>query len=277
VAGPFDDPVIGRLLDWRVAASYDVLLDSDPYGMAWEWPRRTDAYRSAWSGLTRALRAPPAHVFGLERYEDPSLPVPTARPIWSAAVYSDVLRAYVSDPFAAERDRVDLRLLSRFVSVAISDDEIEHFLLSDGLHSIRIDVVLGTLIGCPSGLTYHLHGISGLKGPMRSLERLARVVKTGQLEASSRISMQRRHRWIAELRVADALSERADHQAIARALYGAAISSSRWRLESASYRRRVQRLVAHARRRRARPLEGWFEADTGSATAKGSSTGRANT
>lgn len=249
------------LPDWRVAASYDVLLDADPYGMAWEWLRRTDAYRAAWGGLRRASIAPPAETFGLERYEDPGLPVPSARPIWSATVCPDVLRAYVSDPFAAERDRIDLRLLSRFVSVAISSDDVEHLLLSDGLHSIRIDIVVGTLIGCPSGLTYLLHGISGLKGPMRSLERLARIVTTGKLEASSQISIRRRHRWITELRVADALSAHADHQAIARELYGAAISSSRWRLESAPYRRRVQRLVAHARRRRVRPLEGWFDPD----------------
>jgi hypothetical protein len=229
--------------------------------MAWEWLRRTDAYRSAWQGFARASKAPPARTFGLERYEDPNLPIPSARPIWSSIVYADVLRAHVSDPFATRRDCVDLRLLSRFVSVAISHDEVEHLLLSDGLHSIRIDVVVGTLIGCPSSLTYLLHGLSGLRGPMRALKRLAYLVHSGQFEPAETASPAKRHRWISELRVADATLSGADQQAIARALFGSSISPRRWRTESAEYRRRTQRLVHQARELLVRPLDRWFKSE----------------
>ncbi|WP_454883418.1 DNA -binding domain-containing protein [Sphingomonas oryzagri] len=256
-----DEPLRGDLPNWRIAGSYDILLDADPYGMAWEWLRRTNAYRSAWNNLTHASTAPPASAFGLERYENPSLPVPAARPIWSSAVYTDVLRAHVSDPFAARRDRVDLRLLSRFVSVAISDDEVEHLLLSDGLHSIRIDVVVGTLIGCPASLTYLLHGLSGLRGPMGALKRLANLVHAEKFEPAASTSSAKRRRWISELRVADATLAGADQQTIAKALFGPAISARRWRSESAEYRRRTQRLVHQAGALLMRPLDRWLQSD----------------
>jgi hypothetical protein len=260
VASAADEAWDRNLPDWRVAGAYDILLDADPYGMAWEWLRRTDASRSAWHSLTRGLGTPPARVFGLERYEDPSLSVPSARPIWNSAVYADVLRAQVSNPFAAMSDRVDLRLLSRFVTVVIGDDDIEHLLLSDGLHSIRIDVVVGTLIGCPSSLTYLLHGLSELKGPMHALQRLATLVCSGKFEPARIISVAKRQRWISELRVADAITSGADQQTISRVLYGQSISSRRWRTESAEYRRRTQRLVHQAASLLVSPLERWFRA-----------------
>lgn len=260
MASASDEPFVRDLPDWRVASSYEILHDADLYGMAWEWLRRTEAYRSAWTRLSRVSNAPPARSFGLERYEDPDLPVPTARPIWSSIVYTDVLRAHVSDPFADLQDRVDLRLLSRFVTVAISDDDVEHLLLSDGLRSIRIDVVVGTLIGCPAALTYLLHGLSGLKGPMQALTRLAHLVQSGEFASAPTVSPTRRYRWISELRVADAIRSGVDQQTIARVLFEGAIPSRRWRTDAAEYRRRTQRLVHQARRLLARPLSPWFGA-----------------
>jgi hypothetical protein len=178
--------------------------------------------------------------------------------MWSADVSSDVLRAHVSDPSASPEDRIDLRLLSGMVTIAIAEDEIEHLLLSDGSHFIRIDVMVGTLIGCPASLTYLLHGLSGLKGPIRSLERLAALVRTGRILPPPARSIERRKRWILELRVADALADGADQQMIARVLFGDAISSRKWRLHNASHRGRVQRLVVQARSRRRNPLSQWF-------------------
>jgi hypothetical protein len=259
VASASDKPFVGDLPNWQTASSYEILHEADTYGMAWEWLRRNDAYRAAWNVRSGAANPPPARTFGLERYEDPSLPVPAARPIWSSVVYTDVLHAHVADPFAARKDRIDLRLLSRFVSVAISEDEVEHLLLSDGLHSIRIDVVVGTLIGCPASLTYLLRGLSGLKGPMATLNRLAHLVRRGKFEPATAASSNRRRRWITELRVADALRSGADQQTIARSIFGPSIAPGRWRTENSEYRRRTQRLVHEAKILLSSPLERWFE------------------
>lgn len=66
--------------------------------------------------------------------------------------------------------------------------------------------------------------------------------------------------WILELRAGDALLDAASQQEMARALFGPSIAPRRWRLESASYRLRVQRLAKAARRRLAEPLVGpWFD------------------
>jgi hypothetical protein len=66
--------------------------------------------------------------------------------------------------------------------------------------------------------------------------------------------------WILELRVTDALIEDATQQEMARTLFPDSVVHRRWRLESASYRLRVQRLVRIARRRLADPLAGpWFD------------------
>jgi hypothetical protein len=246
------------LPDWRTGAYYEDLFDVDLPGMAWEWLRRNSRYRSAWRIASRDRAAPVSQSFGLERYENPCLAAPDARPIWSSSICGDVLRAHVSDPFAPYRDRVDLRLLSRFVTVAIGADEVEHLLLSDGRHSLRIDVEVGTLIGCPASLTYLLHGISGLKGPIGSLERLAKLITTGCFSTQPASSIDRRRRWLQELRVADAIAEGCDQQTIARVLFNDAIAPSRWRIENGSYRRRVQRLVLSARSLLANPLPRWF-------------------
>lgn len=65
--------------------------------------------------------------------------------------------------------------------------------------------------------------------------------------------------WILELRVGDAILEGATQQEMARELFGGAIAPRKWRLDSASYRLRIQRLVRTARRRLADPLGGpWF-------------------
>lgn len=62
------------------------------------------------------------------------------------------------------------------------------------------------------------------------------------------------------LQFGDALLAGASQQAIARELFGDAIAPSRWRVKSASYRLRVQRLVKAARRYLAEPLGGpWFD------------------
>jgi hypothetical protein len=258
VATSADRSAAGMVPDWKSRSGYDPLLHSDETAFAWEWLRRSVSYRSAFTATANGTATASSRQFGLECYEDPDLPVPEARPIWSADVSVDVIKAHVSDPFAPARDRVDLRLLSPLVTVAIDDNEIEHLLLSDGRHSIRVDVVVGTLIGCPASLTYLLHGISGLKGPVRALERLAALVTTGRFLPPPSRSVERQGRWIAELRVADAMAEGYDQQSIARILFDGAISARRWRTESASYRRRVQRLVAEARALLADPIHRWF-------------------
>lgn len=251
-----------RRLDWKQPGHYAALANADRSIFAWEWLRRTGTYRLAWQRhrADSGALAPHPREFGLEQFEDPDLGAPQARPVWCSAIDPAVIRATVQSDLAPPEDSIDLLQWPELVTVAIDDDQSEHLLLSNGERALRIDVIEGTLIGCPAALGYFLHGIQALPAPLSALDQLRMLRRTGQLASRSRRSSGLQRRWILELRVADALLAGADQQEIARALFGAAVAPQRWRIASAAYRRRVQRLVLRARQSLDAPLDRqWFE------------------
>ena len=252
--------ISSELPDWSGAAYYDVLRSADRTAFAWEWLRRTKCYRDAWEG--RGTCRSDAGVFGLERLEDPRRKTPNARPIWSASTDRSVIRAKVHSLYASASDRIDLLDLQHLVTLAVGEDQVEHLLLSDGIHSLRIDIVEGSLIGCPAVLRYLIEGIDTLRGPLATIDRLVRLSKTGRLDRPGLRATMLTQRWISELRVADALASGADHQDIARALYGNLVAADRWRTMNTAFRTRTQRLARAARRRLELPLDpSWFALD----------------
>ncbi len=252
-------------LNWTRADHYEGLRHADRSAFAWEWLRRTPAYRDAWRRFRTRMASPrqPPREFGLERFEDPGLSVPLARPLWRADIDPSVIRAVVLDPFAHPADRIDLWRLMPLVSVAIDDKQIEHLLLSNGIQSLRIDIVDGTLIGNPASLRFGLHGIAALQGPVAALRRLIEVVEKGGFDDRSIGRPNRRERWILELRVADALLAGAGYQQIARGLFGDAIAGARWRTQNPSHRQRVLRLAKAAKLNLAFPLDRKWFSDAG--------------
>jgi hypothetical protein len=239
---------------WRSAARYKALLLADRRSFAWEWLRRTDSYRKNW--LDRSL--PPA-AFGLLAYEDPDLATPDARPIWAPDADPRVLDSEGRDEAAGPADMLDVRALSDFVSVEVGAAGTEHWLLSDGYWAVRLDLHDGTLLGGPLLLEHRLRGLRGAEPRMHALERLVALASEGEMPARLRPRERRAPRWILELRTADALAAGASQQDMARAFFGTAIAEARWRLESGSYRLRVQRLIRAARRHLADPFSGpWF-------------------
>ncbi len=243
--------------DWRKATDYEALRSADRPAFAWEWLRRSAIYRRAWEG--RDGHQANARAFSLERFEDPLHRVPFARPIWSASIDKSVIIARVHSLYAAASDRIDLLDLQHLVTLTVDEDQIEHLLLSDGVRGLRIDVVEGTLIGCPAVLRYLIEGLDTLRGPLAAIERLVRLSKTGSLDRPGPRSTRLPDRWISELRVGDALSSGADHQDIARVLYGHLVPADGWRTTNTAFRTRIQRLARAARRRLERPLDAsWF-------------------
>src|SRR3546814_14776710 len=76
--------------DWHSPAPHAPLARCDRHGFAWEWLRRTHAYRTACARqLTAAEERRIAAQFGLHRLESPNLAWPQARPLW---------RRYVDPP-----------------------------------------------------------------------------------------------------------------------------------------------------------------------------------
>lgn len=199
---------------------------------------------------------------GLIAWIDPSVAAPRARPIWSVNTDPGVLdgrpagHAARSDPSG---DSLDILTVAPLVSVEVTA-KAEHWLLSDGHWAIRLDLHDGTLLGGPLLIEHRLTGLRSLRPRLAALRQLASLAERGELPASLMPRERRAAQWILELRVADALLAGASQQEMARRLFGSAVAPDHWRLESAVYRLRIQRLVRRARQRFADPLAGpWFD------------------
>lgn len=143
--------------------------------------------------------------------------------------------------------------------VEIDEQDVEHWLLTDGQWVVRLDLHDGTLLGGPVVLQHQMIGFSSAEPKIATLRQLGALASLGQLPVALRPREARAARWVLELRTADAMINGATQQEMARAFYGSLVESARWRTENASYRLRIQRLVRIARRHLANPLGGpWF-------------------
>lgn len=141
----------------------------------------------------------------------------------------------------------------------IDERDDEHWLLTDGLWVVRLDLLDGTLLGGPVLLQHDIQGFASAEAKIATLRRLAALADRGRIPKALLPRKARAARWIMELRTADAIMGRATHQEMARVFYAHSITSAEWRARGDPLRLRVQRLVRSARQRLADPLRGpWF-------------------
>ena len=240
----------GQVADWRDAAAYAPLLEADRSIHAWEWLRRDPSYcGAARAALTREGSGgiDRAQDWGLEVFENPDLPAPMAHPMWSRKVHPAVLPA-LAGVGGLPADEFNLERFAGLATVARSARGIEHVLLSDGLRTIRLDILAGSLVSGPVQLRYLLAGLASAESPLLTLRRLLLLCRTGRFGRSLHRLEPRARRWLLMLRAQDALASGADQRDIAAALLSGSASASRWRSEAPSLRSQVQRLVRGARR-----------------------------
>lgn len=145
------------------------------------------------------------------------------------------------------------------MAVEIDENDDEHWLITDGRWSIRLDLHDGTLLGGPVLLQHRLLGFASAEPKLHALRQLAALAAEGKIPAGLLPREHRATRWILELRTADAMLSGATHQEMAQVFYRSATRQAGWRSENNSLRLRVQRLVRTARRNLADPLGGpWF-------------------
>lgn len=239
--------------DWRDPAGYATLHAAGPDAFAWEWLRRDPTYRAAASAAARAACRngvlaladdPAAARWGLHAFEDPALPAGTARPVWRREHYALVLVVTAETDGSAD-DRFELARFARLATVVAGADGAEHLLLAEGLASLRIDSVGGSLAGGPVRLAYRLAGFAGLEGPLAALRDLLELRESGRLRAPRARS--RNRRLVLLLRAYDALEAGASQREIAGVLLSPEAARARWRTEAPSLRLRAQRLAGGAR------------------------------
>lgn len=243
-------------IDWRTASHYSALLKADRRAFAWEWLRRHAPYQNAWS-----CRDVPASRFGLLAYEDPNRATPDARPIWNADADSKVIESWPKARKASRQNSLDIRTFADFVTVEVDEEEIEHWLLSDGRWVVRLDLHEGTLLGGPVLLEHRFAGFENAEPKLDTLKQLSALAQRGAVPPSLLPRERRAPRWILELRTADAIVAGATQQEIARAFFGGAVDDG-WRSANESYRLRIRRLVRIARANLQDPLGGpWLGQD----------------
>jgi hypothetical protein len=230
----------GAQQDWRDGAAYAALLHAERSIFAWEWLRRDTAYRAGFQAGKCAARQ-----WGLLQYEDPDLPAPLARPFWAKEAEPYTLCAAAS-PCDPGPDAFDPALLPGLVS-SIQGGENRHLLISNGLRTIRLDLVGKCLGAGPIRLRFMVEGLGSAGPSLLSLRQLIALCRRGRFEGPLFRPETRARRWILELRAFDALSAGAAQRDVAALLFGMPAELCRWRIEAPSVRLQVQRLVRRAR------------------------------
>lgn len=244
---------------WQRGEPYEYLKAIERPLFAWEWLRRSDAYRRAWQDARRLderARSDRAAAFGLRAFIPPEHSAEVARPIWHELVDPRVLPAFPAAAPLEPADRLDIRPLMAWATLTLGPGDVEHWRIGDQAVSVRLDVRAGTLLGGPTPLAFPLQGLERLRPKLDALAALLRLVDGRPPLCRPEA---RAHRWIAELRVADAIAAGATQQQMARVLLGRAVPQKQWRAAGESHRLRIQRLVRSARARLAVPLApAWF-------------------
>ena len=242
----------GYAPDWRDAAAYEPLLDADRSLFAWEWLRRNRSYRTAAERALQAFVADSPNEcgdapgrWGLHAFEGPGVTVPEARPVWGSEVHPFVLPVHAV-PSGGE-DAFDLERFDALWRLVVAADAREHLLISDGIRTIRIDVLSGSMRDGPARLHYLLSGFAGTEWPLVTLRRLLTLWRTGRFSAALHPSEARAGRLVLMLRVHDALASGATQREIAAQLLSGDARQDRWRVTAPSVRSRAQRLVRNAR------------------------------
>jgi len=196
---------------------------------------------------TTGSRATIRYNGGFTFAECPELEAPEARIIWRADLDPGTLEVIATPTIGDDPDGVDPTQLAPWLSVATDAKGVEHAVLSDGWHHIRLDLNAGSLAGgVPIVFSYRICGIAGAAAKILPLRRLIDLCRHHRFAASLFPEDRRIKRWIELLRVHDALVDGASQREIASALFGAERVEREWSGTSDSLRSRTRRLIRDA-------------------------------
>lgn len=239
--------------DWRDAGFYAPLLKLERSGFAWEWLRRDPHYRRDAAQARPGAKGDDigfedlrAARWGLHAFEHPDRAAPEARPLWRRKVHPFVLSARAVGGGAAE-DRFDLRAFTGLWTMVLGDGGAQHLLISDGIRSVRLDLMSGPLLSGPVTLDYVIGGFASAEPPVLVLRRLLALVRTGRFGRGLHPPDVRAARRVLLLRANDALAAGASQRELAEHLLGLEAGAKRWRIAAPTLRSSVQRLARGAR------------------------------
>lgn len=195
----------------------------------------------------RSWRRPPILFGGSCFAEHPAIPAWRARIFFDAATDPSVLPC---DVVGEDPDGFDLAKVGCFSAVLRGKDPLEHVVLTDGLHRLRLDVRGGTLTRLPVRLRFCFDGLRSIDAPLLTLRRLVAVDRRSTLPLGLFGRDRRSGRWIAALRADDARRSGASQRDVAQLLFGAHRVREDWPGPSDYLRSQVRRLLRFGERMR---------------------------
>ncbi|ATE65238.1 DUF2285 domain-containing protein [Rhizorhabdus dicambivorans] len=240
------------------ASDYEHLASVDVSGLAWEWLRRDPAYcqmepARRWStpeGVTVIEAAPLAVVarWGCLHIGDPHLRSSDCSMLWGARMDPSVLRVDAVPLHASdEATSFALRRWSSRATVVKQPTGGENLLLRDGLHSLRLDIMSGSLLDGPVALRFDIHRADSVDPMIDTLRRFLHFQRTGAIPPQRRSRVRHHQRAILALRVHDALVQGASIRDVGITLFGIGRVEAEWEASGESLKSACRRLIALAR------------------------------
>ena len=179
--------------------------------------------------------------------ERPEISAPDARLIWRADYDPGALSIDAIQTSAADPERLDPRNLAPWLAMAVGTDGLEHVVLSDGVHHIRLDLLSGSLAAeWPVLLRYRIEGVRNAERKILPLRRLLHLIQRRRFAKSLFPDEPSMTRQLLTLRAHDAIADGASQREIAIALFGDDRVTAQWHGRSDSLRSLVRRLVKDA-------------------------------
>lgn len=180
--------------------------------------------------------------------EFPDRAAPEARILWRADRDPETISVIAEACGNMDPDGIDFAILEPWLTV-VSNSAVEHAVLTDGWHRIRLDVVQGSLATRqPVRLHYQIHGTISAESKLLPLRRLIHLYRHKVFTPALYPPGPSMGYAIAVLRVHDAMTAGVSQKEIARSIFGADLVAAEWNSNSDFLRSRTRRLVANARR-----------------------------
>jgi hypothetical protein len=176
--------------------------------------------------------------------EHPARDATEARLLWHADLDPGTLSVVAIPSVAGDPDAIDPAALAPWLTL-VAGRSGEHAVLSDGRRHIRIDIEHGTLAGGAVRLRYQLEGLATAQPKILPLRRLIDLSRHRRFLATLYPPDRRVDRWLAALRVHDALRAGTSQREITRVLFGGVGDGDERRADSLLSR--VRRLAREAR------------------------------
>lgn len=204
--------------DWRNAADYEDLGDLDLPGFAWEFLRRSPAYRRAFEASALGAR-PLAPSWGLRFAVDPDLEAPRAQPFWRAEIAPAHVVALTASPGGGA---VAARLTALGVAQRLAVDGL-HLRFDGGLQALippelAPDRALATACALDAQLLVRLAAAGALARRLSGLP-----------PQRSSLPALRRRRLVQMVQALDARAAGAAYRDVAERVLGRVVEAAAWR------------------------------------------------